>query len=91
MGLTILLSITLSILVFAGVLISIAFLTLIERKLISATQNRKGPNRVGPVGSLQPFADALKLLAKETIFPRNARTVIFTLSPLISLFFALLS
>lgn len=80
-----------SLLIFLGVLISIAFLTLIERKLISATQNRKGPNTVGLLGILQPFADALKLLAKETIFPRNARLIIFILSPLISLFFALIS
>lgn len=80
-----------SLIVFLGVLISIAFLTLIERKLISATQNRKGPNNVGFLGILQPFADALKLLAKETIFPRNARLFVFILSPLISLFFALLS
>lgn len=91
LGTTILLSITLSLLIFVGVLITIAFLTLVERKLISATQNRKGPNSVGPLGVLQPFADALKLLAKEAIFPRNARTVVFVLSPLISFFFALLS
>ena len=88
---TVLISILVSLIVFLGVLISIAFLTLIERKLISAIQNRKGPNTVGFLGILQPFADALKLLAKETIFPRNARLVIFILSPLISLFFALIS
>lgn len=87
----ILISILISLFVFIGVLVSIAFLTLIERKLISATQNRKGPNTVGILGILQPFADALKLLAKETIFPRNARLIIFILSPLISLFFALVS
>jgi NADH:ubiquinone oxidoreductase subunit H len=84
-------SILLSLFIFIGVLVSVAFLTLIERKLISATQNRKGPNTVGILGILQPFADALKLLAKETIFPRNARLFIFILSPLISLFFALTS
>lgn len=88
---TIFVSILLSLIIFLGVLISIAFLTLLERKLISATQNRKGPNKVGFLGILQPFADALKLLAKETIFPRNARLIIFILSPLISLFFALVS
>lgn len=84
-------SVVLSVLIIAGVLVSIAFLTLIERKLISATQNRKGPNTVGFLGLLQPFADALKLLAKEAIFPRNARLFIFLLSPLVSLFFALVS
>ena len=81
----------LSILVFVGLLISIAFLTLVERKFIGATQNRKGPNVVGYIGVLQPFADALKLIIKEAIFPRNSRFVIFILSPLISLFFALLA
>ena len=91
LGRTILVSIVLSVLIFAGVLVTVAFLTLIERKLISATQNRKGPNTVGPLGTLQPFADALKLLAKEAIFPRNARTAVFVLSPLISLFFALMA
>ena len=87
----VLLSVFLSLIIFIGVLVSIAFLTLIERKLISATQNRKGPNKVGFLGILQPFADALKLLSKETIFPRNARLFIFILSPIISLFFALIS
>jgi NADH-quinone oxidoreductase subunit H len=88
---TILISSVVSLLLIISLLISIAFLTLIERKLIGATQNRKGPNSVGPLGILQPFADALKLLAKEAIFPRNAKLVVFILSPLISLFFALLA
>lgn len=74
-----------------GLLVSIAFMTLIERKLISASQNRKGPNVVGTLGILQPFADALKLIIKESIFPRNARLFIFMLAPFMSLFFALLS
>lgn len=87
----IILFIFISVTIFIGVLISIAFLTLIERKLISATQNRRGPNTVGILGVLQPFSDALKLLSKEAIFPRNARLFIFTISPLVSLFFALTS
>lgn len=74
-----------------GLLISIAFMTLIERKLISATQNRKGPNVVGTLGVLQPFADALKLIIKESVYPRNARLLVFMLAPFMSLFFALLS
>lgn len=86
-----LLSIFLSLLIIAGVLISVAFLTLVERKVIAATQNRKGPNDLGPTGLLQPFADALKLLIKEVIFPRNSKFFIFIISPLISLTFALLA
>lgn len=78
-----------SLLVVVGILISVAFMTLIERKLISPIQNRRGPNTVGYLGILQPFADAMKLIIKESIFPRNARFVIFTIAPLISLFFAL--
>lgn len=74
-----------------GLLVTIAFMTLIERKLISATQNRKGPNVVGVFGILQPFADALKLILKESIYPRNSRFLVFVLAPFISLFFALLA
>ena len=83
--------IILSIITVVGLLVTIAFMTLIERKLISATQNRKGPNVVGYFGVLQPFADALKLIIKESIFPRNARLFVFILAPLSSLFFALVA
>lgn len=76
--------------VVLGLLITIAFMTLIERKLISATQNRKGPNVVGVLGVLQPFADAAKLIVKESVYPRNARLFVFMLAPFLSLFFALL-
>jgi NADH-quinone oxidoreductase subunit H len=77
--------------VVLGLLVTIAFMTLIERKLISATQNRKGPNVVGVLGILQPFADAAKLIVKESIYPRNARLFVFMLAPFVSLFFALLA
>lgn len=87
----ILISILSSVLFFLLILISIAFLTLIERKFIASTQNRKGPNKVGYFGILQPFADALKLILKESIFPRNSRFKIFIISPLISIFFAILA
>jgi NADH-ubiquinone oxidoreductase chain 1 len=86
---TMLVFLLLSVLVVLGILITVAFMTLVERKLISPIQNRRGPNTVGYLGILQPFADALKLIIKESIFPRNARFVIFVVAPLISLFFAL--
>lgn len=55
--------------VILPIFISVAFLTLFERKVMAAMQRRRGPNIVGFLGLLQPFADALKLLAKETIIP----------------------
>ena len=53
-------------------LIGVAYLTLAERRVIGFMQLRKGPNVVGPFGLFQPFADALKLIAKETILPAGA-------------------
>lgn len=79
------------IILIVSLLISVAFMTLVERKLISAIQNRKGPNVVGWHGLLQPFADALKLILKESIYPRNARFLIFLIAPVVSLFFAMLA
>ena len=72
------------------VLLSVAFMTIIERKQLAAHQRRVGPNYVGYFGILQPFSDALKLIFKETIVPSHSNTVLFYLSPVSTLIFSLL-
>ncbi len=67
------------------VILCVAFLTLAERKIIGYMQNRIGPNRVGPKGLLQPFADVIKLLIKEVILPSKANRVLFLIAPLLSI------
>ena len=72
------------------VLLSVAFMTIIERKQLAAHQRRVGPNIVGYYGLLQPFADALKLILKETIIPSQSNKVLFFLAPISTLIFSLL-
>ena len=80
------------ILLFAvPILIAVAFLTLAERRIIGAMQLRKGPNVVGPYGLLQPFADAVKLLFKETILPTGCSPVVFFLAPMVTFSLAMIA
>jgi len=71
------------------VLIAVAYLTLAERKIMGSMQQRKGPNVVGFLGLLQPLADGLKLLLKETVIPSNADNFSFILAPILTLLLSL--
>ena len=77
--------------VIGPLLIAVAYLTLAERRVIGFMQLRKGPNVVGPFGMFQPFADALKLMAKETILPAGANKVVFLLAPMLTFILSLVA
>lgn len=72
-------------------LVGVAYLTYAERKVMAAMQLRKGPNVVGPFGLLQPFADAIKMLMKETIVPTGANRVLFLLAPMLTFALAMIA
>lgn len=76
--------------VILPVLLAVAFMTIIERKQLAAHQRRVGPNTVGYYGILQPFADALKLILKETVIPSQSNKILFYLAPISTLVFSLL-
>jgi len=71
-------------------LISVAYFTIAERKLMGSIQRRRGPNVIGFLGLLQPLADGLKLFVKETVFPSNSNLYVFLLSPLLSFILSLI-
>jgi len=76
-------------LVIFGLLTAFAYMTLVERRLLARFQVRLGPNRVGPLGLLQPLADAIKSILKEDIIPTRSDKLVFVLAPIISITFAL--
>jgi NADH-quinone oxidoreductase subunit H len=80
----IILTILKSLALIVPLLIGVAYLTYAERKVLGAIQLRKGPNVVGPFGLAQPFADALKMMFKETIIPTGSDRILFMMAPMIT-------
>ena len=78
-------------LVTVPLLVAVAYMTYVDRKVWASIQLRRGPNVVGPFGLLQPFADGLKLVLKETIVPSSANGVLFIIAPMITFMTALIA
>lgn len=83
-------SIILSLVLLGGIMTVVAYLILLERKISAWIQDRHGPNRVGPLGLLQPLADGVKLLLKEDIIPDNVERAVFVLAPFIAFVISLI-
>jgi len=77
--------------IIVPVLIMMAYLTYAERKVLAAMQLRRGPNIVGPFGLFQPFADAIKMMFKETVIPSGANRVLFLLAPMLTFALAMMA
>jgi NADH-quinone oxidoreductase subunit H len=80
-----------TLLIIIVLLLSVAYLTFAERKVMAAVQIRRGPNVVGPWGLLQPIADGVKLVFKETIIPTTANRVVFMIAPMVTFILALVA
>src|SRR6201996_9138694 len=78
-------------LIIVPLLLAVAYLTYAERKVLAAAQLRRGPNVVGPFGLLQPMADGLKLLMKETVIPTGANRGVFLAAPIVTFSLAIVA
>jgi NADH-quinone oxidoreductase subunit H len=76
--------------IIVPLLISVAYFTLAERKILGAIHRRRGPNVIGAYGLLQPLSDGFKLLVKETVLPSSANNILFILSPILTFFISLM-